>query len=315
MNIPPNNTTLIAGRSSIYLAKDVAQQLNIPLCDIEISNFKDGETSVELLEPVRGRHCFIILSTHTPVNDNVIELAAIADNLMRSGAKTITAIMPYFGYARQDRRPNFTRVPITSALIFKLLKAAGINRVITVDLHSGQQKGFFDGELIDISAFPEIVADIWKRFPNSSQIKIVSPDVGGVARARAVAKEFNAEIAIVDKRRPKANVSEVMNIVGDVRGFDCILIDDMIDTAGTLCKAARAIIDNGAQSVCAYATHGVFSGKALANIQRSPLTFVTITDTIHTVITPKIKIISVANIIAETIRRIRTKQSVSSMYM
>ena len=308
-------TKIYAGNASRSLAQHIVKYLNTSLSPLELSRFSDGEIRCELPEHVRSHHAFIIQSTCSPVNDNIMEIMVLADALRRQHVKDITAIIPYYGYARQDRKPGFSRTPITSRVVANMLDNVGINQVIIVDVHSEQQLGFFNIPVINISATPIIVADVWRNY-RTDDLVIVSPDTGGVARARAVAKQLdNANLAIVDKRRPEANVAEVMNIIGDVRGKQCIIIDDMIDTAGTLCKAAAALKKAGATHVAAYATHPVFSGKAYDNIYNSELDEVVVTDTIpinteH----PGIRQISVAGLLAETMRRIRSHQSVSQIY-
>lgn len=314
-----SSTVLFSGNSNELLAHSIAQYLNIPIGTAEISQFSDGEIRVEIMEHVRGKTAFVIQSTSAPVNDNLMELLIIADALRRSDIKRIVAVIPYYGYSRQDRRPGYTRTPITSRLVADMIQNVGITHVITVDLHSEQQKGFFTIPVTNISAVPEIVADIWKSHHNTLQdVVIVSPDIGGVNRARSVAKQLeDVPIAIIDKRRPRANQSQVMNVVGDVREKYCIIIDDMIDTAGTLCKAAQVLKDKGATCVYAYATHPVFSGHAYDNIAASVLDDVVVFDTIALTDTNKpsiIRVISIASLLGETIQRMRTKSSVSQLY-
>lgn len=320
-------TKLFGGNANPALAAKIAKYLNVELGDAEITKFSDGEIRVEINEHVRGHHTIIIQPTCSPTNDNIMELLVMVDALRRSSVKSITAVIPYYGYSRQDRRPDFTRTPITSRLVADMLQAAGVQHVITADIHSGQQQGFFNIPVTNISASPEIVGDIWRRHAhNPKDLVVVSPDTGGVVRARSVAKQLdNAELAIIDKRRPRANVSEVMHIIGDVQDKRCIVIDDMIDTAGTLCKGAAALKEQGAKFVAAYATHAVFSGSAISNIEDSDLDEVVVTDTIPLpadrrdgnalYVSNKIRVISVAGLIAETIRRIRSKESVSEMYI
>ena len=318
-----DRTKLFAGNSNPELAAKIANYLGSQLGEITLSTFSDGEIQAEIEEHVAQHHIYIIQSTCSPTNDNLMELLVMVDAFRRSRVKSITAVIPYYGYSRQDRRPNFTRTPITSRLVADLLETAGVQNLVTIDIHSGQQKGFFKIPFIDISAAPEIIADIWKHYQDK-RLKIVSPDVGGVVRARAVAKELdNADLAIIDKRRPKANESKVMNIIGDVEGYDCVMIDDLIDTAGTLCHAAQALKDAGARSVTSYASHPVFSGSALERIQKSALDEVVVTDTIPIVVpeqyppinTDKIRTLSMGELIAETIRKMDSKQSISDIYL
>lgn len=316
--------SIFTGNSNPQLAKRIATLFNQEIGIADVETFSDGEIRVECFEHVRGTDAFIIQSTCFPCNDNLMELLILADALKRSDVRKITAVIPYYGYARQDRRPDHTRTPITSRLVADMIQAAGIDQVIMVDLHSGQQQGFFKMPVINISAGPEIVRDIWNNYATSiKDITIVSPDTGGVVRARAVAKQIDdADLAIVDKRRPKANESQVMNIIGDVAGRTCIIVDDMIDTAGTLCKAAAALKKEGAAKVVAYATHGVLSGAAFNNIAESDIDEVVVTNTIplgicqkvQLDITPKIRVLCIADLIAETITRISHNRSVSEMY-
>lgn len=311
-------TKIYAGNANRALAEHIASALGMQLSPVELTQFSDGEIRCEIPEHVRGNHTFIIQPTCAPTNDHVMELMVLADALRRQNVKDITAVIPYYGYARQDRKPGFSRTPVTSRLIANMIEMVGIDQVILVDIHSEQQLGFFNIPVINISAAPIIVADIWRDHYSlsMSDTVIVSPDTGGVARARMIAKQLdNAQLAIVDKRRPEANVAEVMNIIGDVEGKRCIIVDDMIDTAGTLCKAAVALKERGAEYVAAYATHPVFSGNAYNNIATSVLDEVVVTDTIPIEAgTRKIRQISVASIIAETMRRVRSKQSVSQIY-
>ena len=316
------SSTIFTGNANPKLAKDVARLLNTRLGKAEIARFSDGEIRVEVNETVRGQDVFIIQSTCNPANDNLMELLLMGDALRRSATNRLIAVIPYFGYARQDRRPNFSRVSITSRLVADMIQAAGFDSVIFVDIHSTQQQGFFKIPTINISASPIIVSDIWRKYmKDPSTAMVVSPDVGGVARARSIAKQLDdAELAIVDKRRPEANVSEVMNIIGDVEGRNCIMIDDMADTAGTLCKAASALKEHGAKTVAAYCTHPVLSGPAYENIaSSSALDELVVTDTIPlktiTAASLPIRTLSVAELIAETISRIDTDKSVSELYV
>lgn len=308
---------IFAGNSNMPLAKRVANRLQLPLGNAEIARFSDGEIRVEINEPVRGDTVFVFQSTCAPVNDNIMEMLILIDAIRRSHSKRIVAVIPYFGYARQDRRPGFFRTPITARLIADMIEAAGVEYVITVDIHSQQQQGFFHIPTTNISASVEIVADIWRNNSSLDDLVIVSPDTGGVARARTVSKQLeDIELAIVDKRRTGVNKVKVMHVIGNVEGKNCIIIDDMIDTAGTLTKAAQALKEAGANKISAYATHGVFSGPAYDNINKSVLDEVVITDTIpiDTYKSSKIRVLSLANVLAETMLRIKSHQSVSQLY-
>lgn len=312
-----SNITLIAGNGHPELAAAIAAHLPVPLLRTDITKFSDGEIRVELQESVRGLQVYIIQPTCYPTNDNIMELMFITDAAKRAGCESVTAVIPYYGYARQDRRNDKSRTPISSRVVANLLEASGIDSIITVDIHSTQQLGFFNIPTINISASVKINADIWRVYGDSDYV-VVSPDVGGVSRARASAKMLNNNnLAIIDKRRPAPNVSEVMNIIGDVEGRRCILIDDMVDTAGTLCKAADALIKNGAVSVAAYCTHAILSGNAVDTINASSLSEVIVTDTIPTFNAfyhrSKIRTISVSDIIAETIYRLNTQQSITEI--
>ena len=307
---------VFAGNASAGLAENVVKHLGISLGRSSVGKFSDGEIAVELLENVRGRDVFILQSTCAPTNDNLMELLTMADALKRASAGRITAAIPYFGYARQDRRPRSVRVPISAKLVANMLATAGIDRVLTVDLHADQIQGFFDIPVDNIYATPILVHDILQQ--RIENLTVVSPDIGGVVRARAVAKVLNTDLAIIDKRRPKANVAEVMNIIGDVQGKTCLLIDDMIDTANTLCKAASALKERGAERVLAYATHAVFSGGAVERLNESDIDQVVITDTIPlsdaAKNSPRIRQVSIAGLLAETIRRISNEESVSYLF-
>lgn len=310
---------LFPGNSNPKLAQSVIERLkrtDITLGNSDNTRFSDGEIRVEIKHNVRGARAYILQSTCAPTNDTLMEMMLMADALRRSSARRITAIIPYYGYSRQDRRPGYSRVPISARIIADMIEAVGIKHVVTVDLHATQIQGFFKIPVDNISATQLFVGDIYTHWINENPI-IVSPDVGGVARARSVAKPLNLELAIVDKRRPKANVSEVMNIIGDVQDKTCIMVDDMVDTAGTLGKAADALINAGARRVVAYATHGVLSGKAKENLEKSKLQELVITDTIplrHEFTTcGKVRLVSVAGILAETIDRIDKKQSISEI--
>ncbi|HEY9193703.1 MAG TPA: ribose-phosphate pyrophosphokinase [Methyloversatilis sp.] len=308
---------IFTGNANPKLAADVAKRLSMSLGRAQVARFSDGEVNVELLENVRGKDVFVLQPTCAPTNDNLMELVILVDALKRASAGRITAAIPYFGYARQDRRPRSARVPITAKVVANMLQAVGVQRLLTVDLHADQIQGFFDIPVDNIYATPILLGDIWKcEYPN---MMAVSPDVGGVVRARAFAKRLECDLAIIDKRRPKANVSEVMNIIGDVSGRTCIIMDDMVDTAGTLCKAAQALKENGAERVFAYCTHAVLSGEAISRIEKSDLDQLVVTDTIP--LAPpaqacgKIRVVSIAELLAETLLRISNEESVSSLFM
>ena len=307
---------VFAGNASAGLAENVVKHLGISLGRSSVGKFSDGEVAVELLENVRGRDVFILQSTCAPTNDNLMELLTMADALKRASAGRITAAIPYFGYARQDRRPRSVRVPISAKLVANMLATAGIDRVLTVDLHADQIQGFFDIPVDNIYATPILVHDILQQ--RIENLTVVSPDIGGVVRARAVAKVLNTDLAIIDKRRPKANVAEVMNIIGDVQGRTCLIVDDMIDTANTLCKAASALKERGAERVLAYATHPVFSGEAVNRIASSDIDQVVITDTIALSDAARncdrIRQVTIAGLLAETMRRISNEESVSYLF-
>ncbi|MBR7059471.1 MAG: ribose-phosphate pyrophosphokinase [Neisseriaceae bacterium] len=311
-----DNLMVFTGNANPKLAEHVVRHLNISVGNINVSKFSDGEVSVELLENVRGRDVFILQSTCAPTNDNLMEILTMADALKRASAGRVTAAIPYFGYARQDRRPRSVRVPITAKLVANMLCSAGIDRVLTVDLHADQIQGFFDIPVDNIYATPILTHDILNQ--RIENLIVVSPDIGGVVRARAVAKVLNTDLAIIDKRRPKANVAEVMNVIGDIEGRTCLLIDDMIDTANTLCKAASALKERGAAGVLAYATHAVFSGEAISRIASSEIDQVVVTDTIPLTAPAqacnKIRQISISGLLAETMRRISNEESVSYLF-
>ena len=309
---------IFAGNATPELAKKVAVDLGKPLGSVEVDRFSDGETRVEIKENVRGRNIFIIQSTCSPANDTLMELIIMADAFRRASAASITAVVPYFGYARQDRRVRSTRVPITAKVVADMMQGVGINRLITVDLHADQIQGFFYIPVDNIYASGTILTNdsLLEKYPD---LTVVSPDVGGVVRARAIAKQLrDSDLAIVDKRRQRANQSEVMNIIGEVDGRNCILVDDIIDTAGTLCQAVRALHDKGAKTVTAYCTHPVLSGRAIENIQNSPLKEIIGGDTIplsaEALSCSKIRQVSLSKLIAETISRIEHNHSVSSMF-
>jgi len=307
---------LLAGNSNRPLAEAIAASLNIPLTKATVRRFSDNEIFVEIHENVRGEDVFVIQSTSSPANDNMMELLICLDALKRSSARRITAVLPYFGYARQDRK-SAPRTPISAKLVANLIATAGANRVLTLDLHAGQIQGFFDIPVDNLYAAGEMIGDIEHNFPNGNLV-VVSPDVGGVVRARAVAKRVNAGLAIVDKRREKAGVSEVMNIIGDVDGRNCLMVDDIVDSAGTLCNAAAALKAAGAKEVHAYVTHAVLSGGAVARVSASDLESLVVTDTIAMTeamqTSDNIKTISIAKLMAEAIRRISTESSVSSLF-
>ena len=307
---------VFTGTANPELAQNVVKHLDISLGRADVGRFSDGEVALELLENVRGRDVFILQSTCAPTNDNLMEILAMADALRRASAGRITAAIPYFGYARQDRRPRSARVPISAKLVANMLTSAGIDRVLTVDLHADQIQGFFDRPVDNVYATPVLLKDM--RAQRIEDLIVVSPDVGGVVRARAMAKALNTDLAIIDKRRPKANVAEVMNIIGDVAGRTCLIVDDMIDTANTLCKAASALKERGAERVLAYATHPVFSGQAIERITSSDIDQVVITDTIPLTVEArqcgKIRVVSIAGLLAETLRRINNEESVSYLF-
>jgi len=308
---------LMAGNSNLPLARAIAGYLELPLTDASVRRFADEEVFVEIHENVRGEDVFVVQSTSFPCNDNLMELLICIDALRRASAKRITAVVPYFGYARQDRKPG-PRTPISAKLVANLITTAGADRVLAVDLHAGQIQGFFDIPTDNLFAAPVMAADIQARYGDQS-LMVVSPDVGGVVRARALAKRLdNAPLAIVDKRRDKPGQSEVMNIIGDVKGRACILIDDIIDSGGTLCNAAQALMDSGAASVTAYITHGVLSGAAVARVNGSALKELVITDSIQPTEAvrkaPNIRTLSIASLIAEAIGRTAAEESVSSLF-
>jgi ribose-phosphate pyrophosphokinase len=308
---------IFSGNSNIHLAKKIAEHLHLPLGKALVSRFSDGETMVEILENVRGKEIFIVQSTCAPANDNLMELIIMTDAFRRASAGNITAVMPYFGYARQDRRVRSARVPITAKIVADTMSVVGISRLITVDLHADQIQGFFYIPVDNIYGTMIMFEDIKSK--NFKNLVVVSPDVGGVVRARAVAKRLNdANLAIIDKRRPQHNQIEVMNIIGNVSNHDCIIVDDMVDTAGTLCQAAKVLKQNGAKTITAYCTHAIFSGNSIADIEKSDLTEVVVTDTIPLAESAKkcfkIRALSLSGLIAQTIIRVSQKESVSSMF-
>jgi ribose-phosphate pyrophosphokinase len=311
------NTMLFTGNANRALAKEIASNLGVELGKATVGRFSDGEVTVELLQNVRARDAFIVQSTCAPTNDNLMELLIMVDALKRASARRITAVIPYFGYARQDRRPRSTRVPISAKVVANLLETVGVERLLTMDLHADQIQGFFDIPVDNIYASPVLLSDLKSK--NHSDLIVVSPDVGGVVRARALAKQLGCDLAIIDKRRSAANESEVMHVIGEIDGRNCVIIDDMIDTAGTLVKAAEVLKERGAKSVYAYCTHAVFSGPAIDRIKASALDEVVITNTIplsdSAVACPKIRQLSVAGLLAETILRIFSEDSVSSLFV
>ena len=313
----PENLMVFTGNANPRLAQAVAHHINIPLGKAQVSRFSDGEVMVELFENVRGKDVFILQPTCAPTNDNLMEIMIMADALKRGSAGRITAAIPYFGYARQDRRPRSSRVPISAKVVANLLQTVGVDRVLTMDLHADQIQGFFDIPVDNIYASPILLGDLWKH--NYENLVVVSPDVGGVVRARALAKRMEADLAIIDKRRPRANVAEVMHIIGEVEGRNCVIMDDMVDTANTLCQAAQALRDNGALRVMAYATHPVLSGKAVERLTQSVIDELVVTDTIPlspaAAACPKIRPLSCAALLGETIWRIAREDSVSSLFI
>ena len=321
-------TRLITGSANRKLAEDIAEYMHIPLTQVDVDRFNDGEVQVEIQEHIRGETCFVLQPTCRPVNDNLVELLVIIDALKRADVARIIAVIPYYGYSRQDRRPNDRRTPISAKLVASMIETAGADMVVTVDIHSEQQQGFFENaRMVNLSASPIIVSDIWKKY-GDEDIVIVSPDIGGTTRARSIAKKLDKEtanqnhieLAIIDKRRPAPGESEVMHIIGDVEGRTCIIVDDMADTAGTLCHGAAALKDKGAKKVIAYATHAVLSGPAHDNINASVLDEVVVTDTIPLIQNSdrwptKIRVISVSGLLGQAITRLRHYDSVSMMYM
>jgi len=318
VNEDTSELMIFSGNANPELARRIASHLHLSLGKATVQTFSDGEISVEIEETVRGREVFIIQPTCKPTNDYIMELLVMVDALRRASAARITAVVPYFGYSRQDRRPRSSRVPITAKVVANMIESVGVDRILTVDLHADQIQGFFNIPVDNVYASPILLGDVWRQRHDS--LLVVSPDVGGVVRARALAKRLgDADLAIIDKRRPKANVAKVMNIIGDVEGKNCVLVDDLVDTAGTLCNAAGALKEHGAVSVSAYCTHPVLSGPAIDNLTASELDELVVTDTIP--LTPeaqscsKIRLLSIATMLAETIRRIHQDESVSSMYM
>ncbi|MEW5862775.1 MAG: ribose-phosphate pyrophosphokinase [Pseudomonadota bacterium] len=307
---------IFAGNANPRLAQDVVRHLSMSLGRAIVGRFSDGEVMVEIMENVRGKDVFVLQSTCAPTNDNLMELMVMMDALRRSSAARVSAVVPYFGYARQDRRPRSARVGISAKVVANMLTSVGVARVVTMDLHADQIQGFFDVPVDNIYAAPVLLGDVWKQ--NYDNLIVVSPDVGGVVRARALAKRLDSDLAIIDKRRPRANVAEVMNVIGEVKDRTCVIMDDMVDTAGTLCKAAEVLKREGATRVVAYCTHPVLSGGAVARIAASELDELVVTDTIplreDARACPKIRQLSVAGLLAETILRIYTEESVSSLF-
>jgi ribose-phosphate pyrophosphokinase len=311
-----SNTVLFTGNANPALAQEIGKDLGVELGRAAVGHFSDGEVTIEIQQNVRARDVFVVQPTCAPTNEHLMELLLMVDALKRASARRITAVMPYFGYARQDRRPRSTRVPISAKVVANMLEVAGVNRVLTMDLHADQIQGFFDIPVDNIYASPVLLSDLKNR--SYENLVVVSPDVGGVVRARALAKQLGCDLAIIDKRRPKANVSEVMHIIGEIDGRNCVIMDDMIDTAGTLVKAAEVLKERGAKSVFAYCTHPVFSGPAVERIRNSQLDEVVITNTIPLLgeanDCKKIRQLSVAFLFAETIRRISDGESVTSLF-
>jgi len=308
---------VFTGNANPRLAEEVVKHLNLPLGRAVVGRFSDGEVMVELMEHVRGKDVFVLQSTCMPTNDTLMEVMVMVDALKRASAGRITAAIPYFGYARQDRRPRSARVSITAKVVANMLQSAGVDRLLTMDLHSDQIQGFFDIPVDNIYASPILLGDVWKH--DHKNLIVVSPDVGGVVRARALAKRLESDLAIIDKRRPKPNVAKVMNIIGDVSGRTCVLMDDLVDTANTLCEAAKALKDHGAVRVVAYCTHPVLSGSAVERVMNSHLDELVVTDTIplreEAKACGRIRQLSVAELLAETMRRISNEDSVSSLFM
>lgn len=308
---------LFTGNSNPALASKVAVQLGVLMGKADVDKFSDGEVSVEIHENVRGKDVFVIQSTCNPTNDNLMELLILTDALRRASAQRITAVLPYFGYARQDRRVRSARVPITAKVVADMMVRVGVDRVLTIDLHAEQIQGFFDCPVDNVYGAPALVSDIEaQKYPD---LQIVSPDIGGVVRARAVAKQLGAELAIIDKRRPQANVAEIMNIIGDVSGKTCLMIDDIVDTAGTLCTAAKALKEQGAAKVVAYCTHPVLSGPAIDRLNSSDLDELVVTDTIPlneaSKACERVRVLSLAGVLAESIRRVSNEESISAMFL
>jgi ribose-phosphate pyrophosphokinase len=313
-----SNVSVLAGNATPELSQRIAKKMGVPLGKVQVGRFSDGEINVEIMENIRGRDVFIVQSTCPPVNDNLMEMLIMADACRRASAASITAVIPYFGYARQDRRPRAARVPITAQMVASMIGTSGVNRVLTIDLHADQIQGFFPIPVDNVYASPVLLGDAWKQ--DRANMVVISPDVGGVVRARALAKRLDdADLAIIDKRRPRANELKIMNIIGEVDGKTCIMIDDMIDTAGTLCQAADFVKNEGATRVVAYITHPVLSGPAIERINASQLDELVVTDTIplseEARKSSKIRQLGVAELLGETMRRIAMNESVSSLYL
>jgi len=310
------NTVLFTGNANPVLAQEIAQHLGVELGKASVGRFSDGEVTVEIQQNVRARDVFVVQPTCAPTNENLMELLIMVDALKRASARRITAVVPYFGYARQDRRPRSTRVPISAKVVANLMETVGVERVLTMDLHADQIQGFFDIPVDNIYASPVLLSDLKSK--NYQNLVVVSPDIGGVVRARALAKQLGCDLAIIDKRRPAANVSEVMHVIGEIDGRNCVIMDDMIDTAGTLCKAAEVLKERGAQNVYAYCTHPILSGPAVDRIAKSQMDEVVLTNTIplgkEAAACGKIRQLSVAFLFAETIRRISDGESVTSLF-
>ncbi|MBA2352831.1 MAG: ribose-phosphate pyrophosphokinase [Burkholderiales bacterium] len=308
---------VFTGNANVRLAEDVVKSLNMRLGRAKVGRFSDGEVMVEILENVRGKDVFVLQSMCAPTNDHLMEILVMVDALKRASAGRITAAIPYLGYARQDRRPRSARVPITAKVVANMLTSVGVDRLLAMDLHSDQIQGFFDIPVDNVYALPILLGDVWKQ--GYSDLVVVSPDVGGVVRARALAKQLESDLAIIDKRRPEANVAKVMNIIGDVDKRNCVIMDDMVDTANTLCEAALALKNEGAAKVIAYCTHPVLSGKAIERIAKSVIDELVVTDTIPLTEAakkcPKIRVLSVAGLLAETMLRISNEDSVSSLFV
>ena len=308
---------VFTGNATPKLAADVVQHLNIHLGKAKVGRFSDGEVMIEVQENVRGKDVFVLQSICSPPNDNLMEVLVLVDALKRASASRVTAAIPYMGYARQDRRPGSARVPITAKVVANMLVSVGVDRVLTMDLHSEQIQGFFDVPVDNIYSAPILLGDVWKH--DYKNLVVVSPDVGGVVRARALAKRLEADLAIIDKRRPRPNVATVMHIIGDVSGRTCVIVDDMVDTANTLCAAAKALKDHGAERVLAYCTHPVLSGKAVENIAHSAIDELVVTDTIplheDAEKCKRIRVLSISGLLAETMLRISNEDSVSSLFV
>jgi len=307
---------VFTGNANPELARLVVERLDIPLGEASVGKFSDGEITIEIDENVRGKDVFIIQPTCAPTNDNLMEILLLADGLHRASASRITAVVPYFGYARQDRRPRSARVPISARAVADMMSGAGIHRVLTVDLHADQIQGFFDIPVDNVYGSPVLIDDLERQ--DYDNLIVVSPDIGGVVRARAIAKQMNADLAIIDKRRQKANESEVMNIIGDVKGRTCVLVDDMVDTAGTLCHAAKALKEFGAEKVVAYCTHPVLSGPAVERLSNTELDELVVTDTVPlseaAKATGTIRQLTISGLLAEAVRRVNNEESISAMF-